>query len=75
MTTIGLMRRTAGDRVEVYSAGTDSDEKINALSVDILAKVGADISAHTSKPRDLNLRRPSDGVVSLGRKQGGNPTE
>lgn len=39
----GLMRATAGDRVEVHSAGTSPGEKINALSAEVLAEQGVDI--------------------------------
>ncbi|MCF7547432.1 hypothetical protein [Pseudonocardia sp. WMMC193] len=37
-----IAARPAGDRLEVQSAGTQPGEKINALSADSLAEVGAD---------------------------------
>ena len=36
----GLMRKAAGDRVEVHSAGTNPGSQINALSAQVLAEVG-----------------------------------
>lgn len=64
----GLMRHAAGDRVEVHSAGTQPGEKINALSADSLAEVGADMSGEAPKPVDPELLRRVDLVITLGRE-------
>ena len=63
----GLMRKAAGDRVEVHSAGTQPGSKINALSAEVLAEVGADMSGETPRPIDPELLRTVDLVVTLGR--------
>ena len=63
----GLMRKAAGDRVAVHSAGTQPGEKINALSAQVLAEVGVDISDESPKPIDPDLLRAVDLVVTLGR--------
>ncbi len=63
----GLMRRTAGDRVAVHSAGTHPGAKINALSAEVLAEVGADMSRETPRPIDPELLRTVDLVVTLGK--------
>ena len=63
----GLMRKAAGDRVDVHSAGTHPGTSLNALSVDVLAEVGVDISHETPKPVDPDLLRAVDLVVTLGR--------
>ena len=63
----GLMRKAAGERVEVHSAGTQPGEKINALSAEVLAEVGVDISGEVPKPVDPGLLRRVDLVVTLGR--------
>jgi arsenate-mycothiol transferase len=60
----GLMRKAAGDRVEVHSAGTNPGTSINTLS----AEVGADRSGETPKPIDPELLRRVDLVVTLGRE-------
>ena len=39
-----LMRHRAGDAVEVHSAGTKPGTSLNALSADVVAEVGADMS-------------------------------
>ena len=63
----GLMRKAAGDRVTVHSAGTQPGESINALSAEVLAEVGADISGQTPRPIDPELLRTVNLVVTLGR--------
>lgn len=64
----GLLRHAAGDRVEVHSAGTRPGEKINALSADSLAEVGADMAGEIPKPVDPELLRRVDLVITLGRE-------
>ena len=64
----GLMRRAAGDRVGVHSAGTHPGSTINALSAGVLAEVGADMSGETPRPIDPELLATVDLVVTLGRE-------
>lgn len=64
----GLMREAAGDRVDIHSAGTRPGTEINALSAEVLAEVGADMSGQTSRPIDPQLLRSVDLVVTLGRE-------
>lgn len=64
----GLMRKAAGDAVEVHSAGTKPGAAVNALSAQSLREVGVDISAETPKAIDPQLVRAVDVVVTLGRE-------
>ena len=64
----GLMRKAAGDRVCVHSAGTNPGSTINALSAQVLAEVGADMSGETPRPIDPELLDTVDLVVTLGRE-------
>ncbi len=64
----GLMRKIAGDRVDVYSAGTSPGSALNALSARSLQEVGADITGEYPKPIDPALLREVDLVVTLGRE-------
>jgi len=41
------MSKIGGDRVDVYSAGTNPGAEINALSAEALREVGVDITANT----------------------------
>ncbi|MFD9669770.1 low molecular weight phosphatase family protein [Rhodococcus sp. NPDC059968] len=71
----GLMRRVAGDAVEVYSAGTKPGNSVNALSAESLLEVGVDISGQTPTLIDPQLVRDVDLVVTLGREAHVDPVE
>ncbi|TQM09904.1 low molecular weight phosphatase family protein [Pseudonocardia kunmingensis] len=64
----GLMRKAAAGRVVAHSAGTNPGASINAMSAEVLAEVGADMSGETPKPIDQDLLRSVDLVVTLGRE-------
>jgi arsenate-mycothiol transferase len=64
----GLMRKAAGDTVDVHSAGTRPGGGVNALSAAALAEVGIDITDQTPTPIDPALLRAVDVVVTLGRE-------
>ena len=51
----GLMRRAAGDTVDVHSAGTEPGDAVNALSAAALAEVGIDITDQTPRSIDPAL--------------------
>lgn len=62
----GLMRKAAGDSVDVYSAGTKPGGSVNALSAESLLEVGVDLSGEAPKPIDPDLLARMDYVVTLG---------
>ena len=64
----GLMRKIAGDTVDVHSAGTKPGTTVNALSAESLNEVGVDISGETPKLIDPQLVQDVDVVVTLGRE-------
>lgn len=64
----GLMRRAAGDAVDVYSAGTKPGAAINDLAAESLLEVGVDIRSETPKSIDPQLLLDVDLVVTLGRE-------
>ncbi|MBW0089683.1 low molecular weight phosphatase family protein [Pseudonocardia sp. KRD-184] len=64
----GLMRRAADGRVVAHSAGTQPGTSVNALSAQVLAEVGADMSGEVPKPVDPALLAGVDVVVVLGRE-------
>ncbi|MGW5153179.1 arsenate-mycothiol transferase ArsC [Rhodococcus koreensis] len=71
----GLMRRAAGDAVQVYSAGTNPGTAVNALSAEALLEVGVDISGQTPTLIDPQLVRDVDLVVTLGREAHVDPVD
>ncbi|NLT31784.1 MAG: low molecular weight phosphatase family protein [Propionibacterium sp.] len=61
-----LMRHHAGDTVEVHSAGTKPGSSINALSAEVIAEAGGDMSGETPRAIDPELLRRADRVIVLG---------
>ena len=64
----GLMRKAAGESVEVHSAGTAPGSAVNALSAESLLEVGVDLAGEQPKPIDPRLLARMDYVVTLGRE-------
>jgi arsenate-mycothiol transferase len=64
----GLMRKIAGDIVQVHSAGTKPGDRLNVLSAQVLAEDGVDITGEKPKLIDPQLVRDVDVVVTLGKE-------
>jgi arsenate reductase len=45
----GILRRAAGDLFEVFSAGSNPAGYVHPMAVEVMAEIGIDISAHSSK--------------------------
>ena len=45
----GFLRKYAGDRYEVQSAGTEPKERVHPLATKVMAEAGVDIAAHYPK--------------------------
>ncbi len=60
----GLLRHLAGDRYEVYSAGTVAT-KVNPLAIKAMAEKGIDISRHTSDHIDKYMHINFDYVITV----------
>lgn len=63
-----LMRRVAGDAVDVFSAGTHPGAAVNAQSAQSLAELGIDLGDEHPKPIDPAVVAAVDLVVVLGRE-------
>lgn len=61
-----LAKKHAGDRLEIYSAGTKPGNKLNAQSIEVIAEAGADMSGDHPKEIDPQLLRKVDRVIILG---------
>ncbi|HLS00415.1 MAG TPA: low molecular weight phosphatase family protein [Beutenbergiaceae bacterium] len=73
-----LMRHHAQETdvsVEVYSADTQPGDAINHLSAEVIAELGADMSAETPRPIDSGVQRRVDRVVVLGEEARVEPVE
>ena len=60
----GLLRHLAGDRFEVYSAGTEATH-VRTLAIQAMAELGIDISGQESKTLDRYLGEPFDAVITV----------
>lgn len=63
----GLLRHLAPE-IDVHSAGTDPGTNLNALSVQVLGEVGADLAGEHPRPISPDLLARVDLVVVLGRE-------
>ncbi len=60
----GLLRRMAGGKAEVYSAGT-KPAGLNPLAVAAMQEIGIDISGHPSKSVDEFAGQAFDAVITV----------
>ncbi len=60
----GLLRRLAGDRFEVFSAGTQAG-RVRSEAVSAMKDLGIDISGQESKTLDRYLGEPFDYVITV----------
>jgi len=60
----GLLRHEAGDRFDVYSAGTDPSV-VRPEAILAMREVGIDISGHRSKSVDEFTGQPFDYVITV----------
>jgi len=60
----GWLRRLAGDRFEVFSAGTHPSQ-VNPLAIQVMAERGVDLSGHRSKHMNEFLKQPFDYVITV----------
>jgi arsenate-mycothiol transferase len=64
----GLMKKVAGDTVDVDSAGTKPGATVNELTAQALQEVGVDITSNNPKAITVEMVRGVDLVITLGRE-------
>jgi arsenate reductase (thioredoxin) len=62
----GWLRHLAGDRVAVYSGGSEPADRINPAAVEAMAEVGIDITDEFPKRWTDEIVRSADVVVTMG---------
>lgn len=60
----GLFRHYAGDRFEVFSAGTNPSV-VRSEAIAVMNEIGLDISGHRSKSVDEFIGKPLDIVITV----------
>jgi protein-tyrosine-phosphatase len=62
----GFLRKLAGDRIEVLSAGSEPKDAINPIAIQAMAEEGIDIAGNTPKILTVDAVRESDVVITMG---------
>ena len=60
----GLLRNLAGDRIEVFSAGTERT-RVQPLAIEAMREIGIDITGHRSKTLDEFAGENFDYVITV----------
>jgi arsenate reductase len=62
----GWLRHLAGDQVEVRSAGSEPQDRINPVAVEAMAELGIDITGNTPRILDYATAEASDVLITMG---------
>lgn len=62
----GWLRQLSGDRVDVFSGGSDPGVVVNAAAVEVMAEVGIDIAGEYPKPWTDEIARAADVIITMG---------
>ncbi|MGE9293548.1 MAG: arsenate reductase ArsC [Puniceicoccales bacterium] len=61
----GILRHTAGDLFEVFSAGSKPAGYVHPMAIEALKEIGIDISGHSSKHLDQFMDAGIDTVITV----------
>jgi arsenate reductase len=62
----GWLRHLAGDRVDVFSGGSDPGHQTNPAAIAAMREVGIDISSEYPRPWTDEIARAADVIVTMG---------
>jgi arsenate reductase len=62
----GWLKHLAGDRIEIWSAGSEPADQVNPVAVEAMAEVGIDISGETPKILTTDSVSRADVVITMG---------
>jgi arsenate reductase len=62
----GWLQRLAGDRIEVFSGGSDPASEVNPAAIKAMAEVGIDIANEYPKPWTDEVIQAADVIVTMG---------
>jgi len=62
----GFLRELAGERVQVFSAGSEPADQLNPTAVTAMAEVGIDIASNQPAVLTTDAVRAADVVITMG---------
>ena len=62
----GFLHALAGERVQVFSAGSEPADRLNPTAVTAMAEVGIDIAGNAPKILTTDAVRTADVVITMG---------
>ncbi|MDT4922329.1 MAG: hypothetical protein QOG01_42 [Pseudonocardiales bacterium] len=62
----GWLKHLAGDRIEIWSAGSEPGDNVNPVAVEAMREVGIDISGEAPKILTTDAVSRADVVVTMG---------
>jgi protein-tyrosine-phosphatase len=62
----GFARELGGDKVSIFSGGSEPADRVNPMAIDAMAELGIDISGHTPQKFTDELLNRVDVVVTMG---------
>jgi arsenate reductase len=60
------LKHVAGDRIDIWSAGSEPADQVNAVAVEAMREVGIDISSEQPKILTIDSVAQADVVVTMG---------
>jgi arsenate reductase len=62
----GFARELGGDKVSIFSGGSEPADRVNPMAIEAMAELGIDISGHTPQKFTDELLNRVDVVVTMG---------
>ncbi len=62
----GFAREMGGDKVSIFSGGSEPADRVNPMAIEAMAELGIDISGHTPQKFTDELLNRVDVVVTMG---------
>jgi len=62
----GFLQHLAGERIDVFSAGSQPADQINPVAVEVMAEVGVDVAGEQPKVLTESAVRQADVVITMG---------
>jgi arsenate reductase len=62
----GYLGALAGDRVDVFSAGSEPKDEINPVAIEAMAEEGIDIAGNVPKILTVDAVKQADVVITMG---------